>query len=97
MTRAIPVVCENARMASPTAPTPPTHAELLEMLTAPDLTRSERRELTKAARFQRRVELWEARRATPHPPKVHRAIITLLMMAACLGVLYLLLAGPPAA
>lgn len=97
MARAIPVVCENACMASPTAPTPPTHAELLEMLTAPDLTRSERRELTKAARFQRRVELWEARRATPHPPKVHRAIITLLMMAACLGVLYLLLAGPPAA
>ncbi len=74
-----------------------THAQLLEMLTAPDLTRRERRELQKAARFQKRVELWEARRATPHPPKIHRAVVTLLMMAACLGVLYLLLSGPPTA
>ncbi|MCW2920278.1 MAG: hypothetical protein JWL76_152 [Thermoleophilia bacterium] len=84
-------------MASPTAPTKPSHAELLEMLEAPDLTKSERRELRKAARFQKRVELWEVRRSTPHPPKIHRAVVTLLMMAACLGVLYLLLAGPPPA
>ncbi len=80
---------------SDTPPTPPSHAELLEMLEAPDLTRSERRELQRAARFQKRVELWELRRSTPHPPKRHRAVITLLMMAACLWVLYLLLTGPP--
>jgi len=83
-------------MARTTAPTPPSHAELLEMLEAPDLTKRERRELQRAARFQRRVELWEVRRATPHPPKLHRAVITLLMMAACLGLLYLMLSGPPA-
>ena len=82
---------------SSTPPPPPTHAELQEMLTAPDLTKRERRELQKAARFQKRVELWEARRATPHPAKLHRAVITLVMMAACLGVLYLLLSGPPSA
>lgn len=75
----------------------PTHAELVEMLEAPDLTKRERRELQKAARYQKRIELWEHRRATPHPPKLHRAVITLLMMAACLGVLYLLLVGPPSA
>jgi uncharacterized membrane protein YbaN (DUF454 family) len=72
----------------------PSHAELLEMLSAPDLTKSERRELTRAARFQKRVETWEMRRATPHPPKIHRAIISLLMMAACLWLLWLLLSGP---
>jgi hypothetical protein len=71
----------------------PTHAQLLEMLEAPDLTRRERRELQKAARFQKRVELWEHRRATPHPRKLHRAVITLLMMAACLWMLWLLLGG----
>lgn len=64
------------------------------MLEAPDLSKAERRELQKAARFQRRVELWEARRATPHPPKLHRAVTTLLMMAACLGLLWLLLGTP---
>lgn len=81
-------------MASQTAPRP-SHAQLLEMLEAPDLTPGERRELKRMARFQKRVELWEARRATPHPRKVHRAVITLLMMAASLWVLWLLLAGPP--
>jgi hypothetical protein len=83
-------------MSTKSAPTPPSHAELLTMLEAPDLTKSERRELQRAARFQKRVETWEARRATPHPPKIHRAIITLLMMAACLWLLWLLLSGPPA-
>lgn len=79
-------------MAAPTSaePTPPSHAELLAMLEAPDLTKRERRELTKAARFQRRVEVWEARRATPHPAKLHRAIITLLLMAVTLWVAWLL-------
>jgi hypothetical protein len=69
----------------------PTHAELLEMLEAPDLTTRERREVKRAARFQKRIELWEHRRATPHPPKIHRAAITLLMMAGCLWMLWLLL------
>lgn len=76
------------------APVRPSHAELLSMLDAPDLTKRERRELQRAARFQKRVETWEARRATPHPPKVHRAVITLLLMAATLWVLWLLLTGP---
>jgi len=80
-------------MAPKTEPTPPTHAELMAMLEAPDLTKRERRELTKAARFQRRIETWEARRATPHPPKLHRAVVTLLMMAATLGMLWLLTFG----
>lgn len=66
------------------------------MLEAPDLTKRERRELQRMARFQKRVELWEHRRATPAPRKLHRAVITLLMMVACLGVLWLLLSGPPA-
>ncbi|MCW2928767.1 MAG: hypothetical protein JWM86_2735 [Thermoleophilia bacterium] len=77
-------------------PTPPSHDDLMAMHEAPDLSKSERSELQKAARFQRRVELWEARRATPHPPKLHRAIITLGMMAACLGLLWLLLGTPGA-
>jgi hypothetical protein len=75
--------------------TRPTHAQLVEMLDAPDLTRSERRELQRMARYQKRIETWEARRATPHPPRYHRAVITLLMMGACLGLLWLLLSGPP--
>lgn len=79
--------------SSPTADRP-SHAELLAMLEAPDLTKRERRELQRMARFQRRVETWELRRATPHPPKLHRAIITLLMMGACLWLLWLLLTGP---
>lgn len=83
-------------MSTPAAPTPPSHAELLAMLEAPDLTRSERRELQRMARFQKRVETWERRRAAPAPRKPHRAVITLLMMAACLWVLWLLLTGPPA-
>lgn len=77
------------------APTPPTHAELLEMLEAPDLTKQERRELQRAARFQRRVELWEARRASNTPAQPHRVVVQLLMMGACVWVLWLLLAGSP--
>ena len=84
-------------MAAPTKTSRPSHAQLLEMLEAPDLTRSERRELQRMARFQRRVETWEARRAAPQPRKLHRAIVSLAMMAACLWVLWLLLgAGTPA-
>jgi hypothetical protein len=80
-------------MSTHAEPARPSHAELQQMLEAPDLTRRERRELQRMARFQRRVELWERRRATPHPPKLHRAVVTLLMMAACVGVLWLLLFG----
>ena len=79
----------------PAADRPPSHAELLSMLDAPDLTPRERRELRRAARFQKRVEVWEQRRSEPAPRKLHRTVITLLMMAACLWVLYLLLSGPP--
>lgn len=81
-------------MSTDHAPTAPTYAELLAMLQAPDLTRSERRELQRAARFQRRVETWEARRAQPAPARPHRAIITLLMMGACLWLLWLLVVQP---
>jgi hypothetical protein len=80
---------------SPTpSATPPTHAELLDMLEAPDLTKSERRELQRAARFQKRVELWEARRAAPQPRKLHRTLVQLVLMAATLWVLWLLLHAP---
>ena len=55
------------------------------MLEAPDLTKRERRELKRMHRFQRRVELWEARRANPNQPrKIHRAAITIFMMGAML-------------
>lgn len=83
-----------ARTKTP-APTPPTHTELLDMLEAPDLTKRERRELQRAVRFQKRVEKWEVRRATPTKAKPHRVVIELLMMAACLWVLWLLIVGPP--
>ena len=81
--------------ADTSTPTRPDRAQLEALLDAPDLTRGERRELQRAIRFQRRVELWETRQATPHPPKVHRAIITLLMMAAMLWLLWLLWSGTP--
>ncbi len=84
-------------MATTDAQTRPSHAELLAMLEAPDLTRSERRELQRMARFQKRIETWEQRRSGPQPRKLHRAVITLAMMAACLWVLWLLLAGGPSA
>lgn len=71
-----------------------SHAELLDLLAAPDLTKRERRQLTRAARFQKRVETWEARHATPVKVPVHRVVITLLMMAAALWLLWLLLTGP---
>jgi hypothetical protein len=46
----------------------------------------------KQARFAQRVEKWEARRAGPPPPlRLHRAIITILMMFAMLVLLYVLL------
>lgn len=76
-----------------TAPTPPSHAELLAMLEAPDLTPRERRELQRAARFQRRVEKWEARRASNVRARPHRIVVELTLMAACLWVLWLLLAA----
>lgn len=75
-------------------PSNPTHAELTAMLAAPDLTPRERRQLQRAARFQRRVETCEARRSQPTPARRHRAVVTLLMMAACLWLLWLLLAHP---
>ena len=63
------------------------------MLEAPDLTKSERRELTKMARFQKRVELWEARHASPVKAQPHRVVVQLLLMAAALWVLWILLHG----
>jgi hypothetical protein len=48
----------------------------------------------RAARFQRRVELWEERRANPSPRKLHRAIITIIMMAMMLMLLVLLVTSP---
>ena len=74
----------------------PTLAELEALATAPDLTSSEQRELKRAIRFQRRVETWEARLQGPQPRKLHRAIITIVMMFLCLVVLYLVVMGPPA-
>lgn len=70
-----------------------SHAELTDMLQAPDLTRKERRELTRAARFQKRVELWEERRANPSPRKFHRAAATILMMGACIWLLWFINGG----
>lgn len=65
--------------------------QLEGLLQAPDLTKRERRELQRAVRFHRRIELWEARRATYTPPKTHRVVITIGMMVVCLGLLYLLI------
>ena len=77
--------------ATPTEPVPrPSHAELTEMLEAPDLTKSERRELRRAARFQKRVELWERRATEQQPRKPHRMIIELVLMAATLAVFIML-------
>lgn len=81
-------------MASSSTPTRIPLLELERMASAPDLTRSERRDLQRTIRFQRRVETWEARRQGPQPRKLHRAVITLLMMAACLFVLFLIVQGP---
>lgn len=82
-------------MAAPTSDeTRPSHAELLELLEAPDLTPRERRQLQRAARFQKRVETWEARQANPVKAPVHRVVVSLLMMAAALWLLWLLLTGP---
>ncbi len=76
---------------------PPSHAELLALLDAPDLTARERRSLQRAARFQKRVETWEDRRSRPTPRTPVRTAVTLLLMAACLGVLALMLfVSPPA-
>ena len=71
----------------------PSVAELEAMQEAPDLTKRERKQLKRDIRFQRRVETWEGRLSGPQPRKLHRAIITILMMLACLFVLYLLLFG----
>lgn len=75
-------------------PTRKSHVELLELLEAPDLTKRERRELKRAARFQRRVETWEARRANPVKAQPHRVAISVLMLVATLWVLWVLLTGP---
>ena len=64
--------------------------QLQGLLEAPDLTKAERRELQRAIRFHRRVELWETRQASNTPAKAHRVIISVGMMVACLGMLYLL-------
>ena len=83
-------------MAAPQTHTDrPSVAELEELATAPDLTRRERRELQRAIRFQRRVETWETRLQGPQPRKLHRAVITVVMMLLCLVVLYLVVTGPP--
>lgn len=70
-----------------------TVEQLQGLLQAPDLTTRERRELQRAIRFHRRIELWEERRATYTPPKLHRVVISVLMMVACIGLLVLLLKG----
>lgn len=83
-------------MAAPTTdPARMSVAELEQLATAPDLTKRERRELARAIRFQRRVETWEGRLQGPQPRKLHRAIITIVMMLLCLFVLYLVVSGPP--
>lgn len=80
-------------MSDATEPAPVRHADLLEMLEAPDLTKRERRELKRAARYQKRIETWEHRLANPSPRKLHRAVITILMMGACIWVLWLINGG----
>jgi len=89
--------CDHLSMSAtqPTASKRPTHAELTALLDAPDLTKRETRELKRAIRFQRRVEVWEERRAAPQPVKPHRVVISVLLMVAMLWVLYLLITGPP--
>lgn len=72
----------------------PTADELAALLEAPDLTPAERRELTRAMRHRRRVEKWEARHAANVPAQPHRVVVSLLMMAICLWVLWLLLGTP---
>jgi len=49
----------------------------------------------KAARFQRRVELWEKRLQSPPPPRfLHRALITITMMVGMIALLGLLVTSP---
>jgi hypothetical protein len=66
-------------------------AELQGLLEAPDLSPAERRELKRTIRFHRRIELWEERRSGPQPRKLHRAVLTIMMMALALALLVLLL------
>jgi hypothetical protein len=74
----------------------PSVAELEYMASAPDLTRRERRRIKRDLRFAKRIEVWEARRSGPQPSgRWHRPIITVFMMVCLLGLLYLLLTGPP--
>lgn len=68
-----------------------TVEQLQGLLQAPDLTKRERRELQRVIRLHRRIELWEARRATYTPPKLHRIVVSIVMMALCVAMLYLLL------
>lgn len=81
------------RTTSSAAPERYTVAQLEAMQDAPDLTKRERKQLKREIRFQRRVETWEGRLQGPQPRKIHRAIISILMMIACVFVLYLIMFG----
>lgn len=68
----------------------------IDATTTSTVSRREQRQRHKAERWQRRVDKWEARRAGPPPPRrLHRAVITAVMMVGMLAILYLLLVGPP--
>lgn len=89
-TQALPCEDTSVNDSDKSEPTRLSLSELEDLSSAPDLTRKEQQELKKAIRFQRRVETWEERMQGPQPRKLHRAIITLLMLAMCLFLLYLL-------
>jgi hypothetical protein len=89
---------DNVAMAGPAsspeaAPQRLSVADLEAMQSAPDLTKRERKQLKREIRFQRRVETWEGRLQGPQPRKIHRAVISILMMLLCLFTLYVLLFG----
>lgn len=75
---------------------PPPLAEIVDEATLASMTKRERRRWEKALRWQRRIARYEAKRQGPQPKAApHRVIITLLMMAALLFLLYLLLFTNP--